>query len=541
MKKIKNNILALGLSVVAAGTLTGCIDETVPTNMAQEEQIGQSSAGAQALVLAMPAFFNNLNEDFYEPTRYDFNFGYGAMIRMRATLTEPFVTSGSGYDWFSPWADDLRISQDESRPNYVWTYYYQLIQTANNVLSSVPDDGATDSQLGFRAAASAVRAMAYLDMGQMYEFLPNDKTSNINADGNDVTGLTVPIVKDGMTEAESRNNPRVKKDSLVAFIESDLAYAEQHIGNLTLTTKTLPHLDVVYGLQARLYMWAGDYAKAQTAARNAIDASSVSPMTEADCTDTSTGFNDLSKFMWGSQQTAEDDAVSTGIINWISWMCNEQSFGYTGSATGDYIKIDTLAYNRLSDTDFRKKEWVAPAGSALEGQNKFVSASYGAKMPALASLKFRPGSGNMSDVTVGAVTAIPMMRVEEMYFIEAEAAAHQNASEGKALLESFMQQYRDPQYSCTATTTDGVVEEIYFQKSIELWGEGITFFDMKRLNYSLTRGYTGTNHSAAARLNTNGRPAHLNFVIYRTEAENNTALKGWNNPDPTSVYTPWTE
>ena len=55
---------------------------------------------------------------------------------------------------------------------------------------------------------------------------------------------------------------------------------------------------------------------------------------------------------------------------------------------------------------------------------------------------------------------------------------------------------------------------------------------MKRLNYSLTRGSDGTNHSVGAHINTNGRPATTNFLFYGTEAENNTALKEWNNPRP---------
>ena len=77
------------------------------------------------------------------------------------------------------------------------------------------------------------------------------------------------------------------------------------------------------------------------------------------------------------------------------------------------------------------------------------------------------------------------MRVEEMYFIEAEAAAHLNASEGKTLVEKFMQTYRYPEYSCSVSSSDDVVEEIVFQKRVELWGEGLTFFDIKRLNMSL--------------------------------------------------------
>ena len=129
-----------------------------------------------------------------------------------------------------------------------------------------------------------------------------------------------------------------------------------------------------------------------------------------------------------------------------------------------------------------------------------------------------------------------------MYFIEAEAAAHQDAARGAKLLTEFMKNYRDPNYSTKKTSTDDVVEEIVFQKRVELWGEGQTFFDIKRLNYSVTRGYPGTNcGDELSRLNTKGRPAWMNLVLIRTEANNNKALVGKNNPDPSDLYTPWTE
>lgn len=540
MIKIKNSILGVGLAFASLTTFTGCIDETQPTDIATSEQVSQSAAAVEGLVMAMPAFFNNLNETFYTPNNYHFNFGYGSMIRIRATLTEPFVTPGSGYDWFAPWAENEGINQDAARSNFVWTYYYKFIQTANNVLSTINEETATDEQKGYIAAAKAFRALAYLDLGRMYEYLPTDVTKGVNADGNDVTGLTVPIVKEGMAEADARNNPRVKKEDLIKFIKEDLEYAEQNIGKLTKTEKTLPHLDCVYGLEARLYMWEGDYAKAQAAAENAIKTSSVQPMTQAQCLNTTTGFNNLADFMWGSQQTSEDVVVSTGIVNWISFMCNEQTFGYCGAGTGDYIRIDTLAYNRLNDTDFRKLEWVAPAGSPIANKVSFVNKTYGASMPPMASVKFRPNQGEMDAPSVAAATAFPVMRVEEMYYIRIEALAQQDAEKGKELLELFMRT-RDPKYTCKATSKEDIIKEIYFQKSIDLWGEGITFFDMKRLNYSLTRGYHGTNHSVGARINTNGRPATTNFLFYRTEAENNTALKGWNNPDPSGKYPLWTE
>ena len=93
----------------------------------------------------------------------------------------------------------------------------------------------------------------------------------------------------------------------------------------------------------------------------------------------------------------------------------------------------------------------------------------------------------------------------------------------------------------TDVVEDDVIEEIVFQKRVELWGEGRTFYDIKRLNYSVTRGYEGTNYYSTSRFNTNGRPAWMNFVFHRSEAENNTALRGYNNPDPSKCYTPWVE
>ena len=57
---------------------------------------------------------------------------------------------------------------------------------------------------------------------------------------------------------------------------------------------------------------------------------------------------------------------------------------------------------------------------------------------------------------------------------------------------------------------------------------------------SVTRGYSGTNFSDERRFNTNGRPAWMNICIVQTEENNNSALIGYENPDPSDVYTPWT-
>ena len=90
--------------------------------------------------------------------------------------------------------------------------------------------------------------------------------------------------------------------------------------------------------------------------------------------------------------------------------------------------------------------------------------------------------------------------------------------------------------------TPGVdaIDEIVFQKRVELWGEGLAFYDIKRLDMSVTRGYEGSNVDAARQFNTIGRPAWMNLCIVKTEKNNNKAIIDWENPDPTGKYKPWT-
>ena len=540
--KTKISTLFVGLGIAASSLMTtGCIEETFPTSGATEDQLGASSKATEALVWAMPAYLNtplSLAESHYE-------WGYGAMMHIRDVMTTDFAVVASGYDWFAPWATNQGQSNNMARPQYIWNFYWKSIQTTNNLIAAINEETANQNQLGMLGNGLAFRAMYYLDMAQMFEFLPNDVTNGVNPSGNDVTNLTVPIVKEGMTEADARNNPRATREEMAEFILGDLNKAEQYIAYSPFNgNKALPNLACVYGLKARCYMWlAGEGTSAESAqyftlakenARKAINIGG-SPMSKDACLSTTNGFNTLSAWMWGSQMVAEDDCVKTGIINWTSWMSNETDFGY--ASAGAFNMIDASMYNRIADTDFRKLMWKAPEDGALAGKESWLKADYAEATPVYGSLKFRPANGAYKTPNEGAVSAYPLMRVEEMYFIEAEAEAHLTGSAD--LLTTFMTTYRDANYVCHATNKEEVIDEVLFQKRVELWGEGHVFFDYKRLNKSVTRGYAGTNHQDASRFNTNGRPAWMNISIVITEENNNQALKGYENPDPTDAYTPW--
>jgi hypothetical protein len=104
-----------------------------------------------------------------------------------------------------------------------------------------------------------------------------------------------------------------------------------------------------------------------------------------------------------------------------------------------------------------------------------------------------------------------------------------------------MTTYRDAKYTTSASSVDDVVDAVFLQKRIEFFGEGIIMYDYKRLNKSVDRAYPDTdeytnNWASGTRFQTDGRPAWMNFVMVRSEKQNNNGIIGYENPDPSELY-----
>jgi hypothetical protein len=80
------------------------------------------------------------------------------------------------------------------------------------------------------------------------------------------------------------------------------------------------------------------------------------------------------------------------------------------------------------------------------------------------------------------------------------------------------------------------------QKRIEFWGEGVMFYDYKRLDRGITRYYEGSNHPEMWAFNVTGRSPQWNFVINRGEFQANMGIdEKTNNPDPSGLLVVPTE
>ena len=537
-------------SVLASVVSTSCIKEVLPQGSSISTDQATSAAGAvKSMTGAIANYAANANWSSNDIHSF---YGYPSLCVFREAWSNDETAADTTYDWYQSMRTNTSISATYVVPQIYWLIYTKLIALSNDIIRMYPNlDEVDNANRAFLGAAYAYRALCMIDMAQTYEFKPNKYTSKES-----VVGLTVPYLHENMTVDYARSNPRLTKEEyLVKIYESlDAAIAMFLAEDGTVfsptTDKTLPDLAVAYGLYARAKLYEGDYAAAKEFAAKALTAGSFSPLTKEQWTNANTGFNDAdsqTSWMLCTRTSSESTVVKTGIINFPSHMSCETIWGYGGPGAGCFPQVDAHFYSQIPDTDFRKLSWKAPAGHALESSVTFIPAQGDADqgypgpsaLPTYASVKFRPATGDALDYLNGAAADFCMMRMEEMKFIIAECDARLTNS-AASLVEIV--KTRNPEYTCTLTNND-LLREVFFQKRIEFWGEGIMFFDYKRCPelLQINRGYSGTNHPELARFNCDGLAPWFNIPINGYEAQDNKALTETNNPDSSGSVEVWIE
>lgn len=469
---------------------------------------------------------------------YHAGFGYGAVMHMRDVLTGDLYRPSGGYNWFGNLAEN-QIGENMISTKFMWSFYENAITACNKLIGAIDETKATQQQKQYLGVAYAFRAMYYLDIARMYEYLNCYETKPLSNTGKNIRNLTVPIITEKTTEKEVAQLTRATRDEMKAFIAGDLEKAGSLLTDYKRSNKQLPDLTCVYGLQARLNMWVEDYAAAAVYARKAISQSGAKPLTKEEMYDLENGFNNMnvSSWMWGAQPSEESNI---GLLSWGGWMSNEAVFGYASMAP---VCIAPSLFKRINNEDIRYHLFKKYENSG--DKEPHLSDDVYNALPRYASLKFRPYKGKYmeQDMNIGSHSAYPLMRVEEMYFIEAEAKAHSSVREGLTLLENFMSQYRRPNYALLVNKDDvakeSAIKMIVEQKRIELWGEGLSFFDYKRLDMGVDRTnqddqeYIPHSQQLCCALS---RPAWMNLVFpSSTNRMYKWNIIGQENPDPSGL------
>lgn len=513
---------------ISATVLTGCIEEIFPENStATSDQIGASASALEAAINGLPS---QMVQGYlvYGRQVHETDIAYPSLMLVQSELLGDIVAQDYGYDWW--WRYNANNRMDDNRTETFLPYFalYKFIKSANDVIAvvDVTDPTISDEMRGYGGMAHAFRALDYYTLMTLYEPVENIYT---NCSG--VLGLTVPIVTEATTNDIAKNNPRATREEMMTFILSDLDKAEIGLADYTPATRTFPSLAVVYGLKAKVYMWNEDYALAAEFARKAINASGATPMTAAQWHNPTSGFNTAtSSWMWYLHPTASNMG---NLANFVGHISGEADWGYSALSK---LMIPRSLYDGIADTDFRKYSFLDPDRSVY-GYQTVRSNEWLADQPDYFSLKFRCVAGDYSTYSVGAAADIPVMRVEEMYLIEAEAvAASQGVGAGVQLLNDFMQRYRQPDYNCVLTNLRDFQLEVLKQMRIEFWGEGIAFPTAKRLKPGVIQNYEGTNYiEDIFKINCEGIKPNWSLVIPKDEVDSNMALQGKNNPDPSGA------
>lgn len=447
------------------------------------------------------------------------DFGYISAALSQDLEGADATSANNGYNWFSAANAYSTRNPNYANPYMRYTLPYRQIGVANEIINSVDLATAEDAAKYKAAQSYAARAFAYLSLAPYFQ-------------GNYATCKDQPCVPLIKADGDATNNPRATVGEVYEQIISDLNTAIENLAGYQRTDKAQIDQQVAYGLRARAYLAMGEYAKAAEDAEKAMQG--YTPASRADVS--VPGFDDIDagNWMWGIDIT-DAQVASDGYATSASWVSSFSGDGYA-AACAVTLCVNKLLFDKIPATDVRKGWWLDENkhsanwanltwGPAKGDEIADYIADDGSKVafPAYTNVKFGLKSGIGSTLNNN---DWPLMRVEEMILIEAEGLAKSGQeAKAKEVLENFVKTYRDPSYSATAGGRT-LADEIWFQRRVELWGEGFFVADARRLGKNIVRFHQGeeSNLPVAFQFNISVDDPWLNMRFPRSETDNNKGI-----------------
>lgn len=500
---MKNNKYTSVLAIASMVALGACsdIDDIVPEGGTMLET--QLKATTSIIPGRADATFSGMFTKLGDPLSFGRfaserpdDFGFVMMAFSNDLEAADIVGQNNNYNWFSTCSELTTRNADYANPYIRYRGVYDEVARANDVIKAYGEITAeTSAEIKYKVAqAYAIRAFCYLNIAPYFQF--NYKTSSDKP--------CVPLVTE--TTTDFTNNPRATVKEIYDQIVSDLDFAIANLDGYTRPDKSKIDKQVAYGLRARANLDMGKYAEAASDA-----AAAAQGYTPASIAEVSTpSFYNITdhNWLWGYDMTM-DVAKAFPYATSSSWIRSFSANGYS-AGTGTYFCINNLLYKKIPESDVRKGWWVdADLNSplldgltwgSLKGQQIATEEIADVKMIFLPYTNVKFGM-----YTIGGTTNEedwPFMRVEEMLLIQAEGLIKSGqTAAGVQVLNDFVRTYRDPQYNAEATGRK-IEDEVWFQRRVELWGEGFSNSDTRRLGKPLVRFHgSDSNWPQAFRFN----------------------------------------
>ncbi|GHA69330.1 RagB/SusD family nutrient uptake outer membrane protein [Pontibacter akesuensis] len=504
---MKNRFLYIG-ALALTFMSTGCEEEFLdkqPTEQLSPEQIAIAAETDPSLLNAFTAglYSTMYNTGTGGTTGHD-DFGQKGYDIYSDMLASDMVLSAINYGWYSTVARYQATTNNTLDDAYQpWRYYYRIIFGANTLIGILGGNDAvldTPEEEYIMGQAKAMRAYGYFYLSQFYAQGYGTGSEKI-----------LPIYVD--TEAPAQ--PLSTSEEVYSLMVSDLEEAITLLEGFDRSAKNEVNQEVAKGLLSYVLAARGtqsDLQRVVELTNDIITDGGYSLMTknqlaaqfDADgniLNRDAAGFNDVSNqsWIWGVDLTLDIG------LDLVSWWGQVDLFTYSYAWAGDPKAIDASLYAAIPADDIRKKQFVPTTNSRnLMPLNKFYAPD-----------RRIGGQRNV-------VTDYVYMRLEEIYLLNAEAKARLGMdAEAREMLKMLVStRVADASY-IDALSGQALLNEIFLQTRIELWGEGKSYLAMKRLKQSITRG---SNHLFFPGETFSWNDDELTFPIPQAEILNNPAL-----------------
>lgn len=466
MKKL----IILGSLLGALVSLNSCRDEFLesePTETLANPD-AQSKLNGLYLMMVNTGTGGTKNHDDFGQKGYDI---YSDL------LSSDMVLSAETYGWYSQFSRLNGTADYTNLVNYKpWRYYYRIAYAANDVIAGLGGNDATVTNVNDKYAmgqAKAMRAYAYFNLMQFY------------TPAYDASGDGVPLYTSTSVAAQ----PTAKQSEVYAQIIKDLNEAVALLEGYSRPNKGVVNKFVAEGLLAYAYAATGDYTNAAKASLDIVQKGGF-PLTKKeqayDPSFQKGGFNNINteSWMWGFDITEAND------LDLVSWWGQADIFTYSYAAVGDYKSIDLNLWAEIPSYDVRKNQFVTVTENK-DGSLKLSDADQPGDYEAVPANKFYTPQREIQGQR-NIVTDYVFMRVDEFYLLAAESLAKtgQEAQAKIVLKKLLAERYSDSSKLALIDTLSGaaLLKEINFQTRIELWGEGKSYYALKRNRGTINRG-----------------------------------------------------
>lgn len=442
MKTIIKYLFSTSIGVLL---MTSCDLDTVPTTSVDSGSVYSSTEDAEKVLVGG---WNYLMETFNTYA----NPGYGAMLRASDAMGSDVVLN-TRYGFRNHYAFSSIYGKSGTN-TLSWLLCYRVINDCNSVIDNVDaTTGTQELKNRIKGQALALRGFLYLHLASFYSF----------AIDKDPDAVCAPIyVHTTDTDTAIGGNPASSVSEVYAQSISDLKDALDLIPTTySRNSKYKIDYQTVLGLLSRACLYAREWTDARTYSDQLLELNDyLMPESEYKM-----GFNDVSnkEWIWGHPQTADQSNAS-------------YQFYYldtTSDMDGYYsFNVDPYFRDLFDDGDYRKEMmyWAAdPRTDVASASLVWMRNS---------KFQFRDKQAEIADIV--------LMRVSEIYLINAEAKARLNDPDAVVKLNT-LREARGAKLASTSLTGQALLDEIWLERRKELWGEGFSLVDIIRNQQSVSR------------------------------------------------------